>query len=161
MIWHILKKDLRLLWRLVIAVAAIDWLNAGLLIYGGPFGRESAAEFALISNGVLPAISLLGLALLAIAVVQQDRLPGTTQDWLTRPVPHNQLVLAKLSFVATDGAWPDLRRRRFDGLCRASARDRRSRGQLDARLRICGVIGLPACSWAASLDRLRSAVLPP
>ena len=106
MIWHILKKDLRLLWRLVIAVAAIDWLNAGLLIYGGPFGRESAAEFALISNGVLPAISLLGLALLAIAVVQQDRLPGTTQDWLTRPVPHNQLVLAKLSFVALMGLGP-------------------------------------------------------
>jgi len=73
MIWHIFKKDLRLLRRLVIAVAAIDWLNAGLLIYGGPFGRESAVEFAFISNGVLPAISLLGLAFLAIAVVQQDR----------------------------------------------------------------------------------------
>jgi hypothetical protein len=106
MIWHIFNKDLRLLWRLVIAVAAIDWLNAGLLIYGGPFARESAMEFALISNGVLPAISLLGLALLAIAVVQQDRLPGTTQDWLTRPVPHNQLVLAKLCFVALLGLGP-------------------------------------------------------
>ena len=106
MIWHIFKKDLRLLRRLVIAVAAIDWLNAGLLIYGGPFGRESAVEFAFISNGVLPAISLLGLAFLAIAVVQQDRFPGTTQDWLTRPVPHNQLVLAKLSFVALLGLGP-------------------------------------------------------
>jgi len=105
-IWHIFRKDLRLLWWLAIVVAAVDWLNAGLLIFGGPFGRESTAELALVSNGVLPAISLLGLIALVIAVVQQDRLPGTTQDWLTRPIPRGKLIVAKIFFVALIGLGP-------------------------------------------------------
>jgi hypothetical protein len=106
MIWHILKKDLRLLWSLAIVVAAVDCLNAGLLIFGGPFARESPAELAAVSNGVLPAISLLGLIALVIAVVQQDRLPGTTQDWLTRPIPRDKLITAKILFVALIGLGP-------------------------------------------------------
>src|SRR5580700_10432189 len=106
MIWHILKKDLRLLWSLAIVVAAVDCLNAGLLIFGGPFARESPAELAAVSNGVLPAISLLGLIALVIAVVQQDRLPGTTQDWLTRPIPRDKLIAAKILFVALIGLGP-------------------------------------------------------
>jgi ABC-type transport system involved in multi-copper enzyme maturation permease subunit len=106
MIWHIFKKDLRLLWPLAIVVAVVDWLNAGLLIFGGPFGRESTAELAFVSNGVLPAISLLGLVSMVIAVVQQDRLPGTTQDWLTRPIPRDKLIVAKMLFVALIGLGP-------------------------------------------------------
>jgi ABC-type transport system involved in multi-copper enzyme maturation permease subunit len=86
-------------------------LNAGLLIGGGRFARSSMGEmsqFGWVSNIALPGIALLGLAALVMAVIQQDRLPGTTQDWLTRPIPRGQLLIAKLLFVVLNGLLPIL-----------------------------------------------------
>jgi ABC-type transport system involved in multi-copper enzyme maturation permease subunit len=111
MIWHIFRKDLRLLWPVAALVAATQLLNAGLLIAGGQFLRSSMgqmSEFGWVSNVALPGIALLGLVVLVMAVIQQDRLPGTTQDWLTRPIPRSQLLLAKLLFVVLSGLLPIL-----------------------------------------------------
>ena len=111
MIWHIFRKDLRLLWPMAVLVAGVQWLNAGLLIRGGWFARSTIGEmgdWGWLSNVALPAVALLGLAALAIAVIQQDRLPGTTQDWLTRPIPRRQLLAAKLLFVVLAGLLPIL-----------------------------------------------------
>ena len=111
MIWHIFRKDLRLLWPMSALVAGIQLLNAGLLIGGGRFARsdgEMMSEFGWISNIALPGVTLLGLAALVMAVIQQDRLPGTTQDWLTRPIPRGQLLAAKLLFVVLNGLGPIL-----------------------------------------------------
>ncbi len=111
MIWHIFRKDLRLLWPVAALVAGVQLLNAGLLIGGGPFARSSIvgmSEYGWVSNVALPGVALLGLAVLVMAVVQQDGLPGTTQDWLTRPIPRRQLVAAKLLFVVSTGLLPIL-----------------------------------------------------
>jgi hypothetical protein len=109
-IWHILKKDLRLLWPVAAVVAAVQTVNAVLLCCGGEFERSDSPSTALslISNAALPLVSLLGLVILVIAVAQQDRFPGTTQDWLTRPVARHQLVGAKLLFVLLVGLGPIL-----------------------------------------------------
>jgi ABC-type transport system involved in multi-copper enzyme maturation permease subunit len=111
MIWHIFRKDMRLLWPLAALVAALQLLNAGLLIGGGRFARSATGEMGdlgWVSNIVLPGVALLGLVVLVMAVIQQDRLPGTTQDWLTRPIPRSRLLGAKLLFVVLSGLAPIL-----------------------------------------------------
>jgi len=111
MIWHIFKKDLRLLWPMAAIVSAVHVLNAVLLINGGGFARSSTeqlSEYGWISNNALPGVSLLGLVILVIAAIQQDRLPGATQDWLTRPIPRGQLFAAKGLFIVLAGLLPIL-----------------------------------------------------
>ena len=113
MIWHIVRKDLRLVWPIIAATAAVNWLNAAMLIYGGPFARvpsvfAGGSGLALISHVALPALGLAGLALLVSRVVHEDPLPGTTQDWLTRPIPRAQLMIAKLITVKLGGVAPIL-----------------------------------------------------
>jgi hypothetical protein len=111
MIWHIFRKDLRLLWPLATLIACVQWLNAGLLIAGGRFARSTSGEmteFGWVSNIALPGVALLGLVVLVMAVIQQDRLPGTTQDWLTRPIPRGRLFAAKLLFILLIGLLPIL-----------------------------------------------------
>jgi hypothetical protein len=111
MIWHIVRKDLRLLWVTAGLVAAVNLVNGALLISGGTFTRTlglMSGGFGWISNAALPFLGLAGLVLLVVAVVQADPLPGTTQDWLTRPIPRGQLFAAKLLFVVLLGLAPIL-----------------------------------------------------
>ncbi len=113
MIWHILKKDFRLLWPLIALVAAVHVGNAALLASGGQFAPGSVSDghsvdFGWISNSALPFVGLLGLVVVVIAVFQQDRLPGTTQDWLTRPIPRGQMLAAKILLIALAGLTPIL-----------------------------------------------------
>lgn len=109
MIWHIFKKDLRLLWPIAAILAAVELLNAGLLASAGQFARaemSGSSEYGWVSNNALPLLSLIGLVILVIAVIQQDRLTGTTQDWLTRPVRRGQLLAAKMLFILLVGLGP-------------------------------------------------------
>jgi hypothetical protein len=111
MIWHIFRKDLRLLWVTAGIVAAVNLLNGALLMSGGSFTRMvglMSGGLGWISNAALPFLGSAGLVLLVIAVVQADPLPGTTQDWLTRPIPRGQLFAAKLLFVVLLGLAPIL-----------------------------------------------------
>ena len=56
-------------------------------------------------SGLLPAQSILGLAMLVAAVgliydaVQQERIVGDTQYWLTRPLPRGSILAAKGLFL--------------------------------------------------------------
>jgi hypothetical protein len=97
MIWHIFKKDWKLLWSLVAVVAGVDVVNAALQSILGHFGEP--AEFRELSQIFLYAV-LLAIAALTATVVYQDRIPGDTQDWLTRPLNRRDVLLAKLLFVA-------------------------------------------------------------
>lgn len=115
MIWHILKKDLRLLWPLLAVVAAVQIGNTVLLASGGQFAPGSlgpgggySGDFAWLSNLALPFVELLGLVIVVSAILQQDRLPGTTQDWLTRPIPRGQMLAAKMLLIVLGGLGPVL-----------------------------------------------------
>ncbi|MBV8145290.1 MAG: hypothetical protein JO184_09825 [Gammaproteobacteria bacterium] len=110
MIWHIFKKDLRLVWPMAVVVGLAQFLTAGLLSFHGQFERgvSDYSQYGWLSNDVLPVICLLGIVILAVAVVQQDRLPGATQDWLTRPIPRGQLLAAKMVFILVIGLGPVL-----------------------------------------------------
>src|ERR1700752_2204860 len=100
MVRHILEKDLLLLWPLVPALTAFQALLA--------FARFTAGQ---IPNAVplLPAglLVLLTTATMIALVVHQDPIPGTRQDWLTRPIRRRDLLLPKLLFVLVfvQGPW--------------------------------------------------------
>jgi hypothetical protein len=96
MIWHVFRKDLRLLWPLVALVAAVQFANAAFFLVLGHFGepRELAMIAQLFSNAVP-----LGMAALTVAAVHQDAVPGDRQDWLVRPIRRRDLIFAKLMFV--------------------------------------------------------------
>lgn len=97
MIWHIFKKDWKLLWPMVALVTAIQIGREWVVYRAGLFGEDPAAA-ALLHP--LTLAWFIGIAALAAAVVHQDAIPGVDQDWLIRPISRSQLLLAKLAFVA-------------------------------------------------------------
>lgn len=96
MVWHIFKKDWKLLWPFFLAVAAIQFVPAAIRVKLGLFGEDPVLEYALIPAMV---IACFGVAFLAAAIIHQDSIPGVRQDWLVRPVRRRDLLLAKLFFV--------------------------------------------------------------
>jgi len=96
MVRHIIRKDWRLLWPMVAFVTAIqiglEWATFKLAF----FGIDSATvELSRLLNLAWFA----AIAALAVAVVDQDPIPGADQDWLIRPLSRSDLLLAKLSFA--------------------------------------------------------------
>ena len=91
MILHILKKDLRLLWPFVAGLTALnaiaEWADYGWSVLGDG-GRP-----------VFGRLALIAWILFVVVLVHQDVIPGTRQDWLTRPVKRRDLLAAKLLFV--------------------------------------------------------------
>ena len=109
MIWHIFKKDWKLLWRFAACFAALHvvlnvaWLSLGRFYQarfdGVAYGSGWLPGRGLFVVNVLPIIALLGSAFLITAIVHQDAIPGVRQDWLVRPIRRRDLLLAKLVSV--------------------------------------------------------------
>lgn len=97
MITHILKKDWKLLWPLVVMVAAIQIGREWAGFHIGLLPEVPAAEELLEP---LTLAWFIGIAALSAAVVHQDAVPGVDQDWLIRPLRRSDLLLAKLAFLA-------------------------------------------------------------
>lgn len=96
MAWHILRKDLRLLWPLAVLVAAVHVLSAILDVWLGRFLEPR--QILGIARG-LPILSFLGIVILTVVLVHQDPVPGDRQDWLLRPIRRRSMVAGKLLFV--------------------------------------------------------------
>jgi len=96
MIWHIFKKDLKLLWPLVLIVAVAEAMNDTMWVMVGFFmePRSLRTIAALLSIGLV-----IGIVALIVSAVHQDTLPGDRQDWLVRPIRRRDLILAKILFV--------------------------------------------------------------
>jgi hypothetical protein len=100
MVWHILKKDWRLLWPLVAALAVVQALIASARFRVGHFPGGFPGTPASL-------LVLLAAASVIAIVVHQDPIPGVRQDWLVRPIARRDLFLAKLLFVVVfvQGPW--------------------------------------------------------
>jgi len=95
MIWHIFKKDARLLWWLSGAVAAVRFAEVAAAQATGLFPDPRLRNLsALLSLG-----GILAAGFAVCAVVHQDAIPGVRQDWLVRPIRRRDLFLAKLLWV--------------------------------------------------------------
>jgi hypothetical protein len=93
MIWHIFKKDFRLLWLQVTGIAVANLAQRVALARADRAGRD----LELLNN--FGIVALLATAILIVVMVHQDRLPGFRQDWLVRPIRRRDLLAAKLLFV--------------------------------------------------------------
>ena len=113
MIWHIFKKDARLLWWLAASVAALDFAKITILLELGLFPQNP--RLYLLSQ-FLAVGELLGVGFAIAAVVQQDAIPGVRQDWLVRPIRRRDLLLAKLLFVVLMLRLPSLLLNFYEGL---------------------------------------------
>src|SRR5207249_6394143 len=96
MIWHICKKDLKLLWPFVLGAAGIQVTSAGLCY---AMDHIRVTEALLNISNLLQLGALLASALLIATVVHLDAIPGVRQDWLVRPLSRRDLLLAKVLFV--------------------------------------------------------------
>jgi hypothetical protein len=96
MVWHIFKKDCRLLWPFILGAAGVQFAYATMQ-YLIDHGRETETLSALFR--LLQFAPGLAVGFLIATVVHQEALPGVRQDWLVRPVRRLDLLLAKLLFV--------------------------------------------------------------
>jgi hypothetical protein len=96
MIWHIFRKDWKLLWQMVLGVALI---NAIERILHWRIGILRDRLNPLFMTNLLGILSLLAMGILIVLVVQQDPIPGLRQDWLVRPIRRTHLLLSKVLFV--------------------------------------------------------------
>lgn len=96
MTWRIVRKDCGQLWLLMTGVTLAQVTNAAIWFTLGPF-KEPRGLVTVAS--LFSVVTLLGMAALVVAVVQQDVVPGVWQDWLVRPIRRGDLLTAKLLFV--------------------------------------------------------------
>ena len=94
MVWHIFRKDLRLLWWNALMFTAVQ---LGQAVMQWRADREGQHDEPLAA--MLEVLVWLGGAFLTISVVQQDSLVGVRQDWLVRPIRRVDLLGAKLLFM--------------------------------------------------------------
>ena len=93
MAWNIFRKDWKLLWPLAIAVAGLQALLGWVRFGFEPFAASQAQEAL---AGIISLVLIIAMILLIVLAVQQDAIPGVTQDWLVRPIRRRDLLLAKL-----------------------------------------------------------------
>jgi hypothetical protein len=105
MIKHILRKDWKLLWPMVVFVTLIQAGREWVMYSRGMFSDDATTAELL---GPLTLAWFAGVATLAAAVVQQDSVPGFDQDWLIRPLKRTELLLAKILFIVLTVGLPML-----------------------------------------------------
>ena len=96
MIWHIFKKDWKLLWTFVVMAALLHWMSVLVFYRRGLFSDDVTLEML---SQYLPILAVFGSMFLIAAIVHLDAIPGVRQDWLIRPVPRPVLLLEKFLFV--------------------------------------------------------------
>ena len=102
MIWHIFKKDFKLLWPYAAMLAALQIINNIILvlnpIFDGYVDDSGYSRPGSLQTIMLVSI-LLGGAFLISLLVHQDAVPGVRQDWLIRPISRMQLLMSKILSV--------------------------------------------------------------
>jgi hypothetical protein len=96
MIWHIFRKDWRLLWGFVAIVAALQGIAE--LVLAKARTSEAGPMLDLMAQS-LPILAFFAAMFLIVAIVHLDAIPGLRQDWLTRPIHRGHLLAEKLLFV--------------------------------------------------------------
>jgi hypothetical protein len=96
MIWHIFRKDLRLLWPYVAGLVVLHLVDATMVVRLGIFDEPETLHLARPLFGILiDAVTALTIVL----AVHQEAPAGTRHDWLARPMPPLAVLAAKLLFV--------------------------------------------------------------
>ena len=146
MSWHIFRKDVVLLWPLVVLSTIVQFGLNGLM-----FVVDQAPE----SPGLLPAVRLfvlivfLAIALTISQAVHEDAVPGTRQDWLTRPIRRRDMLLAKLLFVVAAIQLPMFLGDILEMIAQGFSLDNAATTALSRNLYVFVVLSLPALGFSA------------
>jgi len=97
-VWHIFRKDWKLIWRMAAGVAALNVIDRYVRWHAAGMPWKPSNSDGLWS--MLEFVSFVSTALLIAVVVHQDALPGVRQDWLVRPIRRRDLLASKLLFMA-------------------------------------------------------------
>ena len=158
MVWHIFKKDVRLLWPFVLGAAGIQFALAGvryLLDHGQVTDVEALSTLYQL---LLPA-TFLSAGLLIATAVHQDAIPGVRQDWLVRPVKRRDLLLAKLLFALVMVHGSILLADTFQALANGFSLGQSLASAATRGLLLLGFLSLPAAAFASLTRNMTEAII--
>src|SRR5262245_35992825 len=93
MIWHIFRKDCRVLYMAIAGAALAHAIAAGTWIAVGPFEPRSTLSTA---ANMLSALGLTLAVVVSVMAVHEDLLSGATSDWAVRPIRRRHMLWAKI-----------------------------------------------------------------
>jgi hypothetical protein len=96
MVWHIFKKDWKLVWVFVLVVSTVHWIDSAIIYKLGLFNEDPM--LGMLAEAV-PMLAFFASMFLIGAIVHLDSIPGVRQDWLVRPISRRDLVVEKFLFV--------------------------------------------------------------
>jgi hypothetical protein len=151
--WHIFKKDWKLLWPLALVGAASQALLAVLRFQSDASHGQEALSV------VLTLCLVIAIVLLIVLAVQQDAIPGVSQDWLVRPIKRRDLLLAKLLIVALLIHGPMVASNLALGLAEGFSLGSTLRATLLSTFEVALVFTLPVMAIAAMTKSLTEALI--
>ena len=96
MVWHIFKKDWKLLWSFVLMAGLLQWISVFVFYKRGLFNEDATLEML---ARYLPTLAFFASMFLIAAIVHLEALPGIREDWLTRPISRSVLLLEKFILI--------------------------------------------------------------
>ncbi len=147
MIGAVFRKDWILLWPFAVLVTLIQIVLEWGYYRFGFFGTSTIARELV---GLLQPAWFVGTLALAVAVVQEDTIPGVDQDWLIRPLVRTDLLLAKMLFVLATICLPMLVINVVDELVSGFPFGPSFEGALYKELYLFACLWLPAMALAAA-----------
>jgi hypothetical protein len=145
MVWHIFKKDWKLLWHVALLVTGIQWMMGAALFFAVLWRSPQLASLL----QVLEPLAYLSVAFLVTVVIQQDPIPGVRQDWLVRPIQRRDLLLAKLMFVVLVAHGPMLAGDLFQGMANGFAFSQSLGAALAKNICVLFLLTLPVVALAS------------
>lgn len=146
MSWHILRKDLVLLWPLV-ALSCLAQFGLDAVMLAADRTPESHGLLSVARLFVL--VVLVAIALTISQAVHQDAIPGTQQDWLIRPIRRRDVLLAKLLFVLATVQLPMLLSDVLEMIPQGFSFADAAMAALSRNLLVFVALSLPALGFAA------------
>ena len=157
MIWHIFKKDWKLLWPFVAAVAGIWWV-ASLVLFR--IGFSLGVDPVLSQLGIwMPIAAVFCSLFLVVAIAQTEAIPGVRQDWLVRPITRGDLLWEKLLFALLAVGGPIFAANLFEELGRGFALRSAVSGAGWEALFFCVFLVLPLFALASVTHNMSEAFI--
>ena len=158
MVWHIFKKDRRLLWPFILGAAGIQFASAGVQYWMDHNSVPEESPLFVIFR-LLGEATSLAVAFLIAAAVYQDAIPGVRQDWLVRPVRRRDLLLAKLLFILVMVQGPILLADTIQSLVNGFSLTQSLAAAVTRGLLLLTSISLPALAFASLTRNMTDAVV--
>lgn len=158
MVWHIFKKDVRLLWPFVLGAAGIQFAQAAVRYRLDQVGVAEAETLSALFHLLQPA-SLLAAAFLIATAVHQDAVPGVRQDWLVRPVKRTDLLSAKLLFLLVMVHGPILLADMLEAMAYGFPLGQALLSAITRGLLLLGFLTLPALAFASLTRNMTEGVV--